>query len=741
LIDPAAMGQEAESGQNVAEKVIASERAFSRLQNAWRTFGIRNAQGAFEPDAMSLMLQPKIYSAEEFAEILESAVPLPVPEVIRSENGRLDAHLKGVLAKNMIGNDPVRLRSYNGKLVGPTLICKPGDILHITVENVLEPESIHVSGMNRLHSFNTFNLHTHGLHVSPSGISDNILLEIVPGAIQKYRIEIPEDHPAGTFWYHPHHHGSTAATVSSGMSGALIIEGGLDGVPGIKGTEDRILLLNQIPYINNGSKAVFPDIPKDADLKEGVIEENYADYCFGPGTWDQLKRFTTINGAKIPRIRMKAGSVERWRFVGSAMREVVMPELVLHGRNNKGVPSTLKFQEIAVDGLALGRMAERDRLEIWPGYRSDVLVQAPDTPGSFYFLRDARPTLKPIDEERRILAVVEIEGPVKPMPLPESKKLAGLRLPSISPTEVTGRQVVAYGIIPKGNGVEFTVDRAAFDPGESRKVMLGDVDEWTLTSRNNVGPVSHPFHIHVNPFEVFSILDKEGVERLDRDPETGELIPVWRDTIIVHEGWKVSFRTRYEDFDGVFVEHCHILDHEDQGMMELIEIVRPVSGANQALGGAISERAGGSPFTAPEFELPNAKGERQSLSDFKGKPTVLFFFEGFECFRCNVQMAALMEREEKFRSAGIQVLGVSTDTVEGLAIALESTPVSFPLLADPELSAFRSYGCYSNQPLHGLFLLDKAGRVHWQNVSSTPFMEIDAVIDRVKTLDSTLSGK
>jgi FtsP/CotA-like multicopper oxidase with cupredoxin domain len=82
-------------------------------------------------------------------------------------------------------------------------------------------------------------------------------------------------------------------------------------------------------------------------------------------------------------------------------------------------------------------------------------------------------------------------------------------------------------------------------------------------------PVPHPFHIHVNPFEVVSILDGEGQDRL-QEVYGG---PVWRDTIILPEGWRIRFRAEYRRYIGPFVQHCHILDHEDQGMMELVEIV------------------------------------------------------------------------------------------------------------------------------------------------------------------------
>ncbi|MDA1017147.1 MAG: multicopper oxidase domain-containing protein [Planctomycetota bacterium] len=135
---------------------------------------------------------------------------------------------------------------------------------------------------------------------------------------------------------------------------------------------------------------------------------------------------------------------------------------------------------------------------------------------------------------------------------------------SIKPQDVTGQQTASYGILQ--NPFRFAIDGKSFDPARPpRQLKLGDVDEWTLTSKNNVGAVAHPFHIHVNPLEVISIKDPTGRETLAE--------PVWRDTIIIRGNWTVKFRTRYSRFTGKFVQHCHILDHEDQGMMEVVEVV------------------------------------------------------------------------------------------------------------------------------------------------------------------------
>ena len=132
-------------------------------------------------------------------------------------------------------NDKVRLRSYNGTdvdpttpYVSPTIEVKPGDTVRITLRNQLPADpgcGPDHKDMNKPHCFNGTNLHTHGLWVNPEGNGDNVLLSINPGVSFPYEHNIPSDHPAGTFWYHTHRHGSTALQVSSGMAGALIVRG------------------------------------------------------------------------------------------------------------------------------------------------------------------------------------------------------------------------------------------------------------------------------------------------------------------------------------------------------------------------------------------------------------------------------------------------------------------------------------------------------------------------------------
>ncbi len=130
-------------------------------------------------------------------------------------------------------DDPVELRSYGGCKSGPAIFVKPGDTMRVDLKNKTDAQDPTCptngtpirQGVSPAECFNTTNLHNHGLHVSPTGNSDNVLINIAPQTEFPYEINIPADHPAGTFWYHAHRHGSTATQVASGTSGVLIVEG------------------------------------------------------------------------------------------------------------------------------------------------------------------------------------------------------------------------------------------------------------------------------------------------------------------------------------------------------------------------------------------------------------------------------------------------------------------------------------------------------------------------------------
>ncbi len=516
--------------------------------------------------------------------------PFQNPPEDTSSSGRLETELNLQFATNQMyntvqqSNVDIYHRSYNGQLVGSTWRIKPGDFLSVDVRNQLEdttcasdplnPGSHTGHDMNVIDTarFNTTNLHVHGFHVSPSDHSDNVFVEIEPGCEFQNRYDMPIDHAPGTFWYHGHVHGSTAIQVSSGMAGAIIIEGGLDDVPEIEAMEEKIFVLQQMPYMYDSTAGRY-HIPWNSTT-------------FGPGGWSGNYEAqgwrTTINGQSIPVIDMAPEEVQRWRFVHAGVRETINLELF----DQDGTSAELLSQDlytIAEDGIAYGYINEVQSMELEPGYRVDMMIQAPNKQSDTLYLMDTGTEVlgsledTPSTEDPKLLAMIVLKerGGSVAKTMPSSESLATLApYPSLVDVTPTAElENMEFYIDTKVSPVQFQIDRQAFDPANIRQLTLNKIQDWDLTS----GLANHPFHIHVNHFQ---ILEKSICNDWDSGNNTcnewGEPTkfdkPIWKDTYFVKSREKTRIRTVYKDFTGKFVIHCHILDHEDQGMMQSVEI-------------------------------------------------------------------------------------------------------------------------------------------------------------------------
>ena len=174
---------------------------------------------------------------------------LPQPPRHRSDGTVLDITMTAAPAVVDIGAAmPVHTSAYDGALPGSTWELEPGQTLRVELINDLPPldHAAHTVAMDRPHEWTTTNLHTHGLHVSPEGDGDNVFIAIEPGQRHQYEIEVPDDHPGGLFWYHPHRHGGVAQQIRSGMAGAIVVRGELDRVPEVAAAEERLLVIQAI---------------------------------------------------------------------------------------------------------------------------------------------------------------------------------------------------------------------------------------------------------------------------------------------------------------------------------------------------------------------------------------------------------------------------------------------------------------------------------------------------------------
>jgi FtsP/CotA-like multicopper oxidase with cupredoxin domain len=192
----------------------------------------------------------------------------PEPQVRRSRHGVLRTTLHACIStKEMLDQNPpppgetVKFHppTFEGTIPGPTLEVKPGDTLSILLVNDLPFNPPNERDNHFPHDEYTLNLHTHGLTVSPLGMSDNIFREMRPGKAYQIEIDIPIDHPSGTYWYHVHNHGSVTYQFLGGMAGFLIVKGGektLDTVPEVAAAKDIPMAFQVIRSTHDGKVGV-----------------------------------------------------------------------------------------------------------------------------------------------------------------------------------------------------------------------------------------------------------------------------------------------------------------------------------------------------------------------------------------------------------------------------------------------------------------------------------------------------
>lgn len=195
------------------------------------------------------------------ARLTPSGDPLVQPQVLASVNGVLNVTLTEQVGPVKIGDHIVQdAWTYNGMYPGPTLQLNPGDTLNVTLVNKLPVAT---------------NLHTHGLHVSPIGASDNILLNIEPGETFQYHVVIPANHPEGLYWYHPHVHGEVNLSESRGLSGMIVIGRPDGGYPQLNGLNQLIMATNAAPIVENTNQpGIVPGqfFMKDTNMLDPALQ-------------------------------------------------------------------------------------------------------------------------------------------------------------------------------------------------------------------------------------------------------------------------------------------------------------------------------------------------------------------------------------------------------------------------------------------------------------------------------------
>lgn len=463
------------------------------------------------------------------------------PTQLYSEDGTLEVTLTADEQIVEAAGSPIRARVYNGSYLGPTLHLHPGDTLDLSLVNNLDEFT---------------NLHFHGLHVSPSGNSDNVFLHVEPGETQQYHVEIPEDHEPGLFWYHSHAHGVSSGQVFGGMSGLIVMEGLTELL-----TEDlRGITTRQIALRDIYTEKDAPDeIPNEHDIggtMQAPAPVPNMNSVPDPATADAR----LVNGIFRPELSIRPGETQLWRMANIGAN-------TFYDVKQDGVT----FHVVAEDGSPVWEVWDAEHLVLPPGKRFEALVQGP--PAGTYALRTLkyRQGVTPANAltvfPQPLGSLVSSGDPVQPASLP-----SGLYpRDDLNDATIAARRTFEFSIPfdpahactqAKGCGAQarvlFTINGRTFDPNRvDVRPKLGTVEEWTLT---NTSTEQHPFHIHVNDFQVMSVngkpYDAHGLQDVVTIPIRGEVV----------------IRNPFEDFAGTYVFHCHILNHEDGGMMGVVEV-------------------------------------------------------------------------------------------------------------------------------------------------------------------------
>lgn len=417
---------------------------------------------------------------------------LPEPPTRYAIDGLLQTRLEARPAPNL-GAGRLTYEGSQGGLPGPTLRLRPGDTLRVDLVNNIG------DGIT--------NLHVHGLHVSPLGNGDNVFLHIENGETFSYEFKLPENHPSGLFWYHPHYHGDSMTQVANGLAGAIVIEGGLDDLPELQDLPERLMVL-QGPF-------------------------------FGKGGVEYL-----INGVANPQLAIRPGQTQRWRVLNASANAFY--DLQLDGQ---------PLHRLSTDGNPYPAAVVTEHLLLGPGERTTFLVQG-GQPGQYAFRSLAWGSGAQAQPEIVLGTMVVGGEPMTPMELPTSLIPLAAPLSDLTHARVDVEREIVF---QENNAAPyFAINNKAFDPDRiDQTVRLGATEEWTI---RNTSPEWHPFHIHINDFQVMTF---------NGQPIT----PSYQDTVSVPPGGEVTFRTRFLDFPGKFVYHCHVLAHEDAGMMGTVEVV------------------------------------------------------------------------------------------------------------------------------------------------------------------------
>jgi FtsP/CotA-like multicopper oxidase with cupredoxin domain len=463
----------------------------------------------------------------------------------------------------------------------PTLRVRPGDEVVIRLKNELPVDA---AGAHALHDMDvhgacgsgkmtasTTNLHFHGLSIPPTCHQDDVLSTLIQPSESgyEYRFNIPSNQPPGLYWYHPHPHGFSEGQVLGGASGALIVEGIERSNPTLAGLPERVIVLR--------------------DLLGGGATDETAGVTQGPETSKDISiDFVPIlYPANAPAAMVaKPNQREFWRIL-NASADTYFDLQVRTGSSLSEARVPLPLELVAMDGVAAGRdpIAGRTDILLPPGARAELLLTTPPE-GVFARLVTLRYDTGPDGESTPSRVIANLfsssQAPAAGSHVPNStdarpQKFAGLI--AVAPVRerklyfsekrrdpANSKSPLTYFITVEGK------QPRPFDMNATKPniiVRQGTVEDWVIENR---AQEAHAFHIHQLHFQV---LERDGQtvnEPLLRDTID---LPYWDGKSPRYPSVKLRMDFRDPNIVGTFLYHCHILEHEDGGMMGSIRVAPP----------------------------------------------------------------------------------------------------------------------------------------------------------------------
>ena len=431
------------------------------------------------------------------------------PDVSPAEPRSVEVSLTAAATRLALrAGTPTSVFSYNGTVPGPTLELREGDDVVIRFRNDLPVETT---------------VHWHGFHL-PFEADGSPFHPVGPGETYEYRFSVPMG-TAGTYWYHPHPNHRTGPQVARGLYGAIIVRASDDPLAALS---EQVLVLSDNRLTPEGEI----DLPDPHSMHGRRDREN--------GREGEL---LLVNGQVLPTLSIRSGEVQRWRVINASA-----------GRSYRIALAGQTLLHVGSDGGLFERPVEVTELLVSPSERVEFLVRGSGAPGSVTRLQALPydryvPQTRPENwDQTRDLATLEYSAdtPMTPPPLPTT-------LRHVEPIDTTLATATRVMVLGQGLINGKVMDMARVDVSND----VGATEIWQV--ENLVG-MDHPFHLHGFRFQV---LDRNGVP---------EPFPSWKDAVNVPRHETVRFVVRYDDFPGKWMYHCHILDHEDHGMMGVLEV-------------------------------------------------------------------------------------------------------------------------------------------------------------------------